>query len=527
MPYFSEAKKVVGLLLLIGIGLWMPACSSPDPGDKKPEAHENILRIDVDAPLVTLDPNAVNGHCASIVFPLLYSYLFVPDHSGTLQPDLATHWQYDPESCTYTITLRDGARFHDGTPVTTADICYSLHQSQNVRPACYKRIQAVRAISDLEFFIRLESNDPQFLQKIWDVEIVSEPGDKQMDYYHAPIGSGPFRFSGRQGEDRVYLTGNPDYHGGRPALAGVLFTYAPDKEKTWTRLLAGQTDIAPNICPGTYERLKPYADQFYFDISVSNRYTILLYNTRDPLFADKRVRRAMACAIDSRYIVDQIFKGQAEPATGPMGVDSPFHSPAATLPPYDPEKALELLHQAGWRFGPEGKYLVKDGRPFSFTLFIAEEYETEKQVARYIQLCFNDIGIQMHIDALPMDQMVYRYFSNDQFQAVLTELHCAQNRPEFLQTIWSPVSSDCAIAGCFYNADVTRLLNQAVNIDEPGRKKALLQQVDTLICDLQPGTFLFHKKFIDAMSKRFDLNHPFEMSTLGIYDLQHARLSGN
>ena len=270
--------------------------------------------------------------------------------------------------------------------------------------------------------------------------------------------------------------------------------------------------------------IRQYKDRFYFDHYTLYYYTILLYNTYDPLFSDSKVRLALTHAIDREHIVKGILNGYGKVASGPMGVDSPYHNPAIKPVPFDPQKALSFLKQAGWTHDTKTRCLYKDGKPFEFTLLVFKESQVEKKVARYIQICLNDLGIKVHLKALAFEELKKKYFSNTEFQVVLTEFGGAYRNPEDLRDFWSPAFQSKSIAGCFEHPEVTRLIRKALDEKDPLEQKKLFYRLDALITSLQPGTFLFQKTAIDAMSKWFDLPHPFSLTHEGIYRLRHAAL---
>lgn len=484
-----------------------------------------MLRFDVNAPLTSLDPGKVKSSGSTFLFPLLYSYLFVPGPNGQLEPDLAVRWVYDAKGLSWTIQLRKGARFHNNQPVTAESVQYSLEAGlRNVRPSLFSLIDRIVVRSETDVGIVLRHDDPDFPKKIRDMEIIPKPNGRRIDYNNHPIGSGPFRFKSRQGQTQVILEANPDYFLGRPALDAVVFHFEPDKERAWARLLAGATDIVQEISPKNYQIMKRYDNEFYFDVYTLRYYTILLYNTRDPLFSDVRVRRALGCAIDRQYIVERILKGLGKVAVGPMGVDSPYHDPRVKPLPYDPEKAVALLNEAGWSYDKTGRYLKKHGEGFEFTILIYKESQIEKKVVRYIRLCLNDIGIKAHVKALPFEQLKNSYLGKNAFHAVLTEFREGYRSPEFLKSTWSSEGPVKSRAGGFEHPEVSRLLDQALSEKDPSLQKDVLFKLDDLIIALQPGTFLFHKTAIDVMSKRFNLRTPFSLTYAGIHRLRNATL---
>jgi len=509
--------------ILMFLVVVLPACEKPDTfSARQRPLNENVLRYDVAAPFTSLDPTQVELSGSNHVFPLLYSYLFVPNTEGKLEPDLARKWTYDSKTFTWTIYLREDARFHNKQPVTSRDVVYTFHK--NTLSYLSDLIDHVSLVSNRAVGIRLKKDDREFLSKIWDMEILPCTHQGANDYDKEPIGSGPFRFEARKGNQEVVLADNEDYFNGRPSLDRVIFYFQPNKEKSWTRLLSGETDIVQEISPKNYEIMHQYEKEYYFDLYPLPWYTILLYNTSDPLFSDSRVRRALSHAFDRTYIVKNILRGLGKAAVGPMGVDSPFHNPAVKTAAYAPKKGLRCLKERGWSNGKAGDYLTKDGKPFEFTLLVFQESQIEKKVAQYVQLCLNDLGIKVHLQLLPFSELKKRYGRNTAFQAVLTEFHGAYRDPECIGSLWAPDLFKRSEAGSFEHPDVTRLIHEALNETDPGRQKELFYDIDALIASLQPGTFLFHKTAIDVMSKRFNIPFPFSLTHEGIWRLKHASL---
>ncbi len=528
MPSILLQRRKAGNIILLGIlfaGFTVCCGKTDDTSAQRSLKEENVLRYDVNASFTSLNPATVKASGSNNIFPLLYSYLFVPNNKGGLEPDLAVRWSYDPEKLQWTINLRNDAVFHNNKVVTSKDVKYSYETwIKNFRPNLSSVIDQISLLSDTALCIHLKREDPLILQKIWDFEIFPHPDAGKIDYYNHPIGSGPFKFKQRHANKEIHLEANADYYNGRPAVDKIVFYYQPDKEKTWTRLLAGKTDIAHEITPKNYKMLQQYQDRFYFDHYVLRYYTILLYNTHDPLFCDPKVRLALTYAINREHIVKTILNGYGKVANGPMGVDSPYHNPEVKPLPFDPQKALALLKKAGWSHNDTGRLLYKDAKPFEFTLSVYKECQIEKKVARYIQLCLNDLGIRVRIEVLAFEELHRRYYRNTEFQVTLTEFRGAYRNSEKLREFWSPGFQSKSIAGCFEHPQVTRLIQKALEEKDQEKQKALFYSVDALITSLQPGTFLFQKTAIDTMSKRFSLPHPFSLIHAGIYRLRHAAL---
>lgn len=488
----------------------------------KKSHHDKVLRYDVNAPFTSLYPAAVKASGSTHIFPLLYSYLFVPDINGELSPDLSVKWTFEADKRQWTIHLRNDARFHNNKPVTANDVRFSLELFLKRRnPVPNTSIDRIIATTDKVLTIRLIRDDPLILYKLWNIEIVPHTDIEKSDNNMSPIGSGPFKFAHRQGDQMVTLEANPQYYGGPPALERIVFHYQPDREKAWTRLLGGATDIAQEIAPDNYSIVQHYKDRFHLNTYTLNYYTILLYNTHDPLFSNPKVRKALTMGIDRKYIVNHILNGFGRIATGPMGLASPFHDPGNTPLPFDPARALQLLNQAGW-FPDESGRLKKNDKPFEFTIMLFKENQIEKEVARFIQLCLYNLGINTVVRALDYEEIKDSYYQTSQFQAVLTELNSIYHNPDFIKKHWSQGDHGKAYAGCFNHLKVNHLIEDSFTTKDPSKQKALLRELDLLIATLQPGTFLFQKTALDAMSRRFDLPFPFDLTNEGIYRLRHA-----
>jgi peptide/nickel transport system substrate-binding protein len=518
------------LLVMVTAALLTLYCANSErsPTETWSRNEKNILRIDVLAPFGSLDPFKGAESGCSAVFPLLYSYLFVPNEQGQLEPDLAIRWYYDTANFTWTILLRDDAMFHDGRRVTARDAQYSLgYWLRSPCPSLPDLIDRMTILTDTALLIRLKRNDPDFPMKIWHTEIVPHPAGTIPDPLDHPIGSGPFRFTSREGDKEIGLTADKSFYGGRPSLDGVVFTYEPDSEKSWANLLMGKIDIGVWLSPKDYRMMKQYDDRFYFVETVFEYYTILLFNTVDPLFSDPNVRLALAYAVDKQAVVDKLFHGAAVAAIGPAGVDSPYHNPNLQPVPYNPTKALDLLREAGWD-SADDHFLHREGKVFELTVLIFERHKMHRLVAEYIQLFLNDVGIKTHLQSLPQDEIVRRYAYNNEFQAVLTQmLSCPQevDMPEIMEMEWAGMNGQKAAAGSFEHSQVAAILHEAALTAEQDRRKELYQEADALIASLQPGVFLFHEIRFDAMSKRFHLPHHFSSGYSGIYRLRNARLA--
>ena len=522
------------LIWLFVLVVLVSACSFSEDPDGSSDADSsgadspgNVLRIDVDYDFGPFTPHRVDASGSTYVFPFIYSFLFVPDPDGNLEPDLAVAWAYDPQNLTWRIDLRKDAFFHNGDRVTAADVVSSIqsvieHRIQNLEVV----IKNIKEINPYCLEVQMKEDDPALPDKIWDMSITPDPGrHPNLDLDNAPVGSGPFQFDRQIDDGRVMLLANERYYNGRPKIDQVVLHYIPDREKSWARLLKGETDIAGNIMPKNYDMIEQYRDRFYFDEYPNNYYTLVLYNIRLPLFENPLVRRALTHAIDRERMVSEMLGAMAEVVAGPMGNHSPWHDPTLTPLSYDPYLALEYLKKAGWTLDPDTQCLMNAGRAFEFNLLLPAGSETDLRIARLIKLNLNELGIRVRLKALPPDALYECYYRNTAFDAVLIEMSAIDRRPKEILGQWASSGETVSKAGGFNSPEATRLAGRVVAEKDPKTRKMLFQQFDRLIADLQPASFLFQKRYLDAMSRRFVLKYPFSFHYAGAYRFQYARLN--
>jgi peptide/nickel transport system substrate-binding protein len=524
----TSLQRILHFVWVSALAVLLSACSlSEDPHNQPAAApSENVLRFDVDYNFGPFCPHTVECSGSRYVFPFIYSFLFVPNPDGGLEPDLAADWAYDQKTFTWRIELRKDARFHNGVPVTAADAVYSiLTLTKNLQKGLAQKIRNVKAVDGYVLEIQLEQDDPSFLTSIWDVEIIPDLGrHANLNLDDFPVGSGPFKFAERKDDGRVILTVNENYYNGRPAIDQVLFYYIPQRENSWVRLINGETDIVGNLTVKDYEIIDQYADRFYFAKAYYHYYSILLYNTHRPFFENPMVRRALTHAIDRDHIAKNILNGLAEVVAGPMGNRSAWHDPDLKPLAYDPPVSLQYFKKAGWSMDPNTQCLAKNGQAFEFELLLPSGSDTDLKIARFIKLNLNQVGVRVHLKCLPLDELKNHYNQNTEFDAVLTELTANVRRPDEVLELWGTSDDTLSKTGGFDSPEAVRLRSLALAAKDPEMRRSLFQRFDQLIAGLQPGSFLFQKIYIDAMSKRFVVHNPFTFDMAGFYRLQYARL---
>lgn len=323
--------------------------------------------------------------------------------------------------------LRQGVLFHDGHEFDSGDVKFTyetIMAPENLSPRV-PDFEPVKAVEPLgRYAVRIIYKrlfQPGFAS--WSMGILPEhllnrerlreqairlgrDPDKfsirDSPFNRAPIGSGPFQFGEWKTDQYIRLTRFDRYWEGAPILHEYLYRIIPDPLTAELTFYAGTSD-AYAAQPHQVERLKD-DPRFQSFSRLGLGYTYIGYNMRRPIFQDARVRRALGMAINVQEIIDYVLYGQAERTTGPYPKQTEFYDPTVEPLPYDPEEALRVLADAGWRRNAEG-WLEKDGRPLAFTLITNSGNEIRKAVMVVAQNAWRRLGIK--VETLTMEWAVF------------------------------------------------------------------------------------------------------------------------
>ncbi|MBI4279784.1 MAG: ABC transporter substrate-binding protein [Armatimonadetes bacterium] len=316
----------------------------------------------------------------------MYSALVRFDERVEHVGDLAEGWEVSPDGCTYTFHLRKDVRWHDGHPFTAADVVYTAERMLDPATNFYFRNvlivdgEPAKFTSRGEHTVQVRLAKPyapllSHLTPAWGSmfsvvprHILERDGDDAFEQH--PVGTGPFKFGGTTRDGALALDANPQYFRGAPKLARVLVRFIPDNEERVQAFRDGQVDAL--IWPGrhfTDEEARRHGGRFYS--VVSNTVMQWAPNHRRPLFGDRRLRQALAHAIDKEAVVRAAVP-DAVIAHSPIGPACWAHEPDVPIFAYDPQKAAGLLDEAGWRPGAGG-IRTRDGQPLRLSVIYSDD----------------------------------------------------------------------------------------------------------------------------------------------------------
>ncbi|HZG71720.1 MAG TPA: ABC transporter substrate-binding protein [Chondromyces sp.] len=343
---------------------------------------------------------------------LIFRGLTKPDENNEVTPDLAESWEVSDDQLTYTFKLREDAKWQDGEPVTAKDVEFTfekiLDPSTNTPIAGeYNELKSVEAIGEYEVKMTLHQPFPPLLDKlkigIIPEHILLDENINETDFNQNPVGNGPFKLKEWGTDHTIVLERNDEYYGPTPKLDEVVFKAVPDANTRALQLKTGEIDLAllePNQLAGVKED-----DAFKVHEVKTADYRGVLYNLRLPLFQDPRVRQAMNLAVNRKELVEGVLAGKGEPAYGPLQ-KSWAEASQKEWSTYHPEKAKQLLAEAGWVKGEDG-ILVKDGQRFEFELVAPAQDTLRVALANVVSEQLKPFGI--HAKPKPVDQNAVKY----------------------------------------------------------------------------------------------------------------------
>src|SRR5271170_3204874 len=335
---------------------------------------------------------------------LIFDALVKKDEHYELQPWLATRWE-QPDALTWVFHLRDGVRFHDGRPLEAPDVAYTIESLIDgslvtAKGGSFATVDRVEVRDRLTVVVRMKRPDAGLLFNMSDGLFGVVPRGSGKDFGLRPVGSGPFKFVSAVQDKEVIVERNHDYWADgvdrvRPVAAGarrverIRFTVVPDTITSALELKKGSADLASNVVTLDMVHTLEEESNLKVESGAGSPVVYVTFNVTDPLLKDKRVRQAVACAIDRQAIVDAIWRGQARLANTLLPTGHWAANDERTRYPHDVARAQRLLAEAGFPAG-------KDGVRMRLTMKTSTD-ETTRLMAAVLQQQLRGAGIALEI----------------------------------------------------------------------------------------------------------------------------------
>ena len=442
---------------------------------------------------------------------LIYDTLVVKDERFEFVPSLAQSFEESPDHQTFTFHLRSGVTFHNGKPLTSADVKYTFESI--LSPATKSPIRgAVDKLSSIDapdsLTVVFHAREPYYtlFGNLPAIGII--PDGSGPEIIRSPLGSGPYKFVSYDEGDAVRLEANRDYWGGAPDIPHVDIKVVTDNSTRQAELMSGDVDLAYNaqFDPETIRALAGRRDMQviigdgasigYLGVNVSS--TSLLTN--------QKVRQAIAYGIDRDVIIHRLLRDQARKANAIMPPEHWAYDPNVTVYDSDPERAKELLDEAGFP-DPDG-----DGpRPRLTLTMLTTTTQLSRNIASIMQDQLRRVGIQLDLQSLEsatlfdklskaqydlyyligigsnqltdVFQFVYHSrYPDPQFNEAIAKLRGATD-PAQMSPLFDLLSSRLGLREYCPSSEVDKLANEAASAESSAAKKQLYLRIAGLLTD--------------------------------------------
>ncbi len=437
----------------------------------------------------------------------IYNNLVTFDRDLTIVPDLAESWEHSEDHLTWTFHLRGGVTFHDGTPFNAQAVEAHIKRIQDPATASpnanlWAHITGVTVVDDQTIQLQTEQPFGPMLNYLahgsGGIESPTALQQYGEAYAQHPTGTGPYKLENFNQGTELVLARNDAFYGGAPALGRIIMRAVPEAGSRVLLLDAGEADLANDVPPEEADRLAT-GDGLQLIRQSGLRTFWMEFNLNRDVFKDLKVRQALNHAVNKESIVANLFLGYATVLDSPASPTIKGHV-AADAYPYDPERAKQLLAEAGWTPG-DGNVLQKDGVPLKFTINTAEgEYPKDIQVVEAVQADLRAVGCDVEIwkveaaarwDYLRLppneaeyDMLIFGFNpSNGDLGYHMNSLFRSNSDPAKKPDVWNLM--------WYSNPEVDRLLNEAQNTVIEEARYDLLGQAQKLIWDDAPMIWLY------------------------------------
>jgi len=484
------------LTLLAALG------SVSSPMEARGQVKQLTIGIGVDAD--TLNPQEQTTTLIQNMCALLYDTYLYQNPEGKLESRLVSKYEVSPDGLTWTLHLREGVKFSDGTPFNAKAVKLSLDRALDPKLKVPLRF-VINMVNECvvvdDSTVQLKLKYPYApMDQVFSMVVVSTISPAAIEKYgddirNHPVGAGPFKLSEWIKGDRIVMVRNDDYWGSKATVEKIIWKIVPDPTTREIMLRNGQIDICYKPSPPDVAALKA-DNNFKVDMPLDTRTMFMGLRCDQPALKDKRVRQAFNYAVDKKGIVKRILFDNAQPMDRPM---SPMVFGYCKMEPqydYNPDKAKQLLKKANFDFNQTIRLATPQGR-----------YLFDVQVAEAVQAYLQAIGVKAELRVYE-----WRTYMAAVYKAEQPELDVALLG-------WAPLfmDADAALYGQFHtsvippkglgsafysNPEFDKMIEATRIEQDPNKRMELLKKAEEMVWDDCPWLWLYVEKFVIAYSSK-------------------------
>ncbi|MFH1073815.1 MAG: peptide-binding protein [Candidatus Firestonebacteria bacterium] len=461
-----------------------------------------------------LNPILSTDSASSDIHGLIFNGLVKYDKNLRLMGDLAEGWEISKDNLSVTFYLKKNIRWQDGLPFTAADVEFTFKKltdpkTKSPYKSAYELVKKFEVLDDFTIQVTYGVPFAPALES-WGMGILPKHLLENADINTAafnsnPLGTGPFKFVDWNRGERIRLKSNEAYYDGRPFIDKVLYRIITDQATQLLELKSGGID-AMGLTPDMYVMLtKDPAFTSKYNIFKYNgfNYTYLGFNLNNPLFSDKNVRKAIACGINKKEIINGVLLGLGVEATGPFLPRSWAFNKDVRRTEYNPEKAKMLLKDAGWHDSDGDGILERNGKKFEFMLMTNQGNKPRELVTQMIQQNLKKLGIKVNIRIIAWSSFINEFVDKKKFDALVLGWQLVPD-PDIYDIFHSSKTGEKEYNFVSYkNSEVDRLLIEGRTTYDLEKRRKAYNKIHEIIAEDLPYVFIYVPDSLVAMDKRF------------------------
>ncbi len=478
--------------------------------------NNDILYLHLGGEPTFLNPILSTDAPSSSVEGLIFSGLFRFNSDLEIEPDLVEDYKVNQAETEYVFKIKKTVKWHDGHPLTAHDVKFTFDKILDKNTNTVRRSNFILDGEPITFFliddytikVVLPKPFAPFLNRmamgILPKHILNDQDINKSSFNRSPIGTGPYKFNSWQSAQFVQLDRYDGYHFGTPKTKHIIMKIIPDSNTALLSLEKGEIDES-GIPPKDYDRYsnKSFLDIYqYYDLV----YTYLGFNLKHPFFSNKKVRLAIAHAINKETIVSGVLKGFGIVANIPSSPILWSYPDASAIPnfEYNPELSKALLKEAGFKLNKKTNIFEKGGQPFSFKIITNKGNKSREKSAQIIQRMLSEIGIDVQIQLLEWSSFIKIVNANKtpkDYDAVILGWSLGLDPDSY--SIWHSSQYPRGFNFIGYkNPKVDKLLEKGRTTLNKSKRKKIYQTIYQDIANDVPYLFLYFPETILGINKR-------------------------
>ena len=500
------------IVVLLAIFVWIESTAMAQT-EKAPRG--GTLKITREEP-THLNSALITGPATAIPACQIFVGLLQFDEKFQPKPYLARKWEVSPDGLFYTFHLEKEALFHDGKPITAADVAFSLETVKKNHPLGVLAFEAVEKVETPDphtaiFKLKYPSPVPliathPFFLPILPKHIYGEGEIRKHPANLKPtVGSGPFKFVEWKKGQYILLERNENFfRKGRPYLDRIIMEFISDPAAAAIAMETGTVHVAPAgfLAYPDFHRLEkmPHLAVTIIGSAAVGPRSFLGLNVRKSPLNDNKVRKAIAHSINKDFIAQEILMGFAKPAVAHLRYSSPFHNPNVQQYEYNPNKANQLLDEAGFKRGA-------DGTRFDLSIDFFPGAATPKVVSEFLREDLKKTGIRGTLRTSPDLGTWVQRLSNWDYEINYYPLSDFPDPAIGLGRLLTsknikkiPFTNTMG----YSNPEVDRLCDEAGKELNFEKRKKLYHRIQEILADELPGIFITDAEWPTVYNKEFD-----------------------